>query len=204
MKKNIRKILLLLITCGLLTGCGATKEDIKNSENPEKFVKEAFQEYYKKEVEVIKTEDIETNGEITKIIELSLKEDENFTFTSCAYWEADGITFSRRYTTVNNYTGKYNAKFIKESLGTEFGTVKTEARPVQYDISCTLETEDVILELKDISLLDNLLNKLVEMSQEKEIYAINLKIQYLDKAVSLTINNSTTKEDINKKLSELK
>lgn len=206
MKKNIKMLVVLLISLILLTGCGETEEDFDNAKNPEKFVKESISKYYKKEFEVIDMkESQDEDGNQIKIMQLQVKDNEDFTFSACSFWEIESPIPARHYTYINNYEDVYKERFLKEYLGTgEYGEFLTEPQNYQYKESCELDRNKVILEISGISEIDNIEEVLKTLEENKETYSLSFEVRYNDKTETININENTKESENIEKLNSLK
>ncbi len=206
MKKAIKLFFVMFISVSLLTGCGESEIDYINAENPESFVKESFEDYYKKEIEVIEAvekEDKKDNK--TTIMKVRLKDEEDFTFKSCAYWDITAAIPKRYYTTVNNYENIYAEKILKKYFESwKWGTLIFEQKNTKYTDNCELEKTSATLEVKEIDKIDELAKLLIEIIDKKEIYAININIKYEDEEITLLLNEELNEKIILEKLSKLK
>lgn len=204
MNRNVKKVLILLITCILLTGCGESKKDLENEKNPEKFIQDNFKNYYHKDIIINNIQEKEDNkGNKTKLIDVSLKEEESFTFNACSYWDVNKILKTRHYTSVNNYENKYSTKLLKTYLTEEFGNLSFEKKSTEYNEYCHLERDIATLELNTLENINKLAKTLSEITTKKETYALHLNIKYQDKKVNLTINNEQKEETYLAELSKL-
>lgn len=200
----MKKIITLLITCILLTGCSESKIDLENEKNPEKFIQDNFKNYYQKEISINSIQEKEDKkGNKTKLIELSLKE-EDITFNACSYWDINKIMKTKHYTSVNNYENKYSTKLLQKYITEEFGTLAFEKKNIEYNEYCHLERNIATLEINNLDIINKLAKTLVKITDIKEIYALHLNIKYQDKKVNLTIDAEQTEETYLKELSKLK
>lgn len=206
MKKNLILFITMLISLSLLTGCGATEEDIANAKNPEKFVKESFENYYKKEIEIISTKEVkDKNDDSLKIMNIQLKDNKDFTFTACSYWEISSPIPTRHYNYINNYEAKYTEIFLNQYFNSEeYGTITFENKKYSYKEECELDYNKATLELNDLSKLDSLQETLNEIKETKEVYSISIDIKYNDQTVTIILNENTKDQENLDKLNSLK
>lgn len=204
--KKYTLIIALLITCILLTGCGATEKDLNESKNPLAFVQENFESYYKKDIVLLEHEE-KTNDkdQKTDLMKYYLKDDENFAFNACAYWDISSPIPTSFYTTVNNYENTYAAKFIEKHFeDISYIEVTLEPDKTKYNEFCELEQNKINLELIDVEKIEDLKKELIKIKETKEIYAINLKIKYEAEDVTILISDQSTEENILEELNKLK
>ena len=206
MKKRIKIYIILLISLFLLTGCGETEEDYKNAENPEKFVKESLEDYYKKEMEIIETIEVKDDeNHSSTFMSLRLKDDENFIFSACSYWDINAGIPTRHYSYINNYESTYSEKFLKENFSSgEYGTILSEKRNYSYNQKCDLDFNKITLELSDLTKIDKLQEYLKELYAKKEIYSISFDVKYNDKTITIFLNENTKEQENIDKLNSLK
>lgn len=206
MKKKMKLYFALLISLFLLTGCGETEEDYKNADNPLKYVKESLEKYYKKDFEIIDSKEVKgADNESATFMNIRLKDDEDFVFTACSYWEISAAIPTRHYTYINTYESVYKEKFLHEHFDSgEYGTILSEPKTWSYNKACNLEFNKVTLEISDLSKLDKLQTYLKDLYNEKEIYSIDLDIKYNDKTITIFLNENTKNQENIDKLNSLK
>ncbi len=206
MKNKIGIVYLLLISSVLLTGCGTSKKDLEEASNPLEFVEKTFESYYKKEIILLDHEEKTDNKkQKTDLMKYQLENNENFTFNACAYWDVSSPIPNSYYTNVNNYENIYATKFIQEHFkDISYTEVILDSYKTKYNDFCELEQSKITIELKDISNLENLEQELIKIKETKEIYAINIKIKYEDRDVTILISNQSTEENILEELNKLK
>ncbi len=204
MKKNFYKLIMLLITCFLLTGCGETKDDYNNAENPENYVRNNFKNFYNKDITLKESkEETDSHNNKIKLMEFVLSEEDTLSFNACSYWEKSSAIPTRHYTSVNNYESKYSTKLLTEYLTEEYGILSKETKQIEYNEICRLDRDILTLELTDIDNLQRLAERLVYIADLKETYALHFKVKYLDKKVNIDINNESSEETYLKELSKL-
>lgn len=205
MKKKILIAMTLLITCGGLTGCGASDEDLKCAENPDKCVKDIYKSSKQKEIELINEEEkTDDTDNVTTILKYKLKDDENIVFDTCAYWDSSVVGVSE-YNVQDNYQEVYTEVLLKNHFDNSNKFVLNfESKSRYVNKICTLEYNTPIIELIDLNDISELYNELLEVKEEKEIFSVSVDVKYQDKKVSISLNDNVSNEDVHNKLEELK
>lgn len=204
MKKKFLIIFILLITCGILTGCGETEEDIKCAEDPDKCIKESFKRTNKKEIELVSKEEKVDKYGTTTLLNYKLKDDESITFEACAYWEV-GVIGTSTYKYQSTYQEVYTEKILKKHFAnsSKFIFVPKQSSN-QHNNFCTLISNLITIEIKDINDISELYNELLLIKDEKEIFSVSTSVKYQNKEVYISLNDNISNEEVLKRLEELK
>jgi len=188
----IKKLFICLLIIFSLSGCGKSEDHLNNSKNYKDFLISEFKEAYDKEI-IIESDDVRTDRTNNDVhyMNVYLKDDSNFKFEACTFWETSDAVVSTNYVWVTNYENINNKNILENNLNNlSYGSFVPASEMMYEYENCNITNYTYIFELNSLDNLDNFADVLSSINYDSSIY---LTVKYNGKEVNISINKNNDK-----------